>query len=650
MTTALALVLALVLPGIAGGVLLTRRSDTGYSGILLLRTLSVGIAVWLVSSGVLARVGAMSATPSWTTAVVLGAVSVGVLALRRSRTILRGALADFGFLALALLVAAVSWLPIAQLVLRTTWGPLGSTPWYYWSLAAKVAASGHMPSTTTEWGVTLPFLDDYHLFTTATAMLFTQGGHPQVPALQTVVMLSVGVLACGAALLTRMWGTSPAAALLAVPVAVATGIGAPRLTSYRPEAFGLGLTVLVVAGFADWFRRGERGSLVAAAALAGALAQVHGIAFMSALVLSTAAAVSLGWGRPWRSCLRRCVMAAVSVAVSVLVLAAALGGSTSTEHVGGLANQGGLADQTWQFVRAIRGTPPSRPPSNLELLINAYRNTYRPGSSWVLWLLFLAIGVLVIVALRARVGKELSNADGLRQEDAARLGARALRFIAVSALGMAALSAVFALGWSGYVPRRTGVQRFTQEATLLVGPIMAWAAAVLAGFLRPPRRTAFLVAGVALLTVAGTLCSLSLLPHADQRPAPEAVHNLHSLDLSRDAVVLSNGYTEGYLSLVTGGQGLLEGRAPYTFPQVLSRANRLLRGAAAFYRAPASHRSFLERHRVDFVVVARPGTYATGTPNLFDARVPRRKFNRCPWLTAVLLAPDVAVYQVHRGA
>ncbi len=63
-------------------------------------------------------------------------------------------------------------------------------------------------------------------------------------------------------------------------MAVATGIGALRLTSYRPEGLGLGLSLLVVACFVDWFRRGERASLVAGCLVGVALANVHGIALL----------------------------------------------------------------------------------------------------------------------------------------------------------------------------------------------------------------------------------------------------------------------------------------------------------------------------------------------------------------------------------
>ena len=80
---------------------------------------------------------------------------------------------------------------------------------------------------------------------------------------------------------------------------------------------------------------------------------------------------------------------------------------------------------------------------------------------------------------------------------------------------------------------------------------------------------------------------------------------LQRLGLSSDSVVLTNAYTEGYVAQVMGATGLLDGRAPYTYPTVLTRANRLLREAKTFYRAPVTTSTSWTENHVSYVVVAR---------------------------------------------
>jgi hypothetical protein len=133
---------------------------------------------------------------------------------------------------------------------------------------------------------------------------------------------------------------------------------------------------------------------------------------------------------------------------------------------------------------------------------------------------------------------------------------------------------------------------------------------------------------------------------ARQRPAPSDVQGLASLDIPPDAVILSNAYTEGYLAQVTGAQGLLEGRAPYTFPDVLTRANALLREAKAFYAAPRRNLDFLERNRVSYVLVSERRSFSVGTDNVFAPRARTGRLDASPALTRVLSTPGLVVYRV----
>ena len=134
-------------------------------------------------------------------------------------------------------------------IVHASWSPLGSTPWYYYGLARQVAENGSLPATSVEFGTATPFLADYHLFTTGTAMLLLQ--HPDGPITVITVVTLVGVVALGlgAVALARVLGAGRVSALLAVPFAVGAGIAPLRLAAYRPEGFAIGLTLLGVGWF-----------------------------------------------------------------------------------------------------------------------------------------------------------------------------------------------------------------------------------------------------------------------------------------------------------------------------------------------------------------------------------------------------------------
>jgi hypothetical protein len=628
-TVLLALLLGIVLPGIAGGVFLTWFSpDASRPGTLLARALSCGVAVWLISSGLLARTGEISGTSSWITDALLALGSVVLLSLPRSRALLRLALPEVGYLAALTFVAGVAWLPVGALVVRTTWSPLGPTPWYYWSLAAKIAHVGHVPATAAEWGTTTSFLDDYHLFSTGTAMLLTQGT-AGVRVLQAVTVLSVVLLACGAALLANALGAGRLASLASVPIVVATGAGAIRLTAYRPEAVGLGLMLLLVALWVDWLRCSDRGSAIAACILAAALSQVHGIAFITAVILVVAATIALCPRLDWVPYFRRCALSGLCAGASVVLLAIVVGAAPGTEHGGDLGDKSGLADPTWEFVRAIRGQPPSQPPSNRQMVTSTVRSLYHGIGLWAA--LVLAVTTIVLVVAWRRWEAR-----------------RTLAFVLLALVGLAAVAAIFAFGWSSYVPRRTGAQRFVQEASLLMGPYVAVA---LASVPFPDQRFEWrkLMSGAAVVVLcAAGFTQSSRLENilAVQRPSRTAEEGLARMNISPDAVVLSNAYTEGYIGQVTGANGLIEGRAPYTFPRVLRRANSLLREARAFYKAPAAHLGFLEKEHISYVLVSKGDSYSLASNNVFAKRVKLSALDASPRLRAVRSFDGLQVYRV----
>ena len=118
-----------------------------------------------------------------------------------------------------------------------------------------------------------------------------------------------------------------------------------------------------------------------------------------------------------------------------------------------------------------------------------------------------------------------------------------------------------------------------------------------------------------------------------------------SLPVRQGDVVLTNGYTEGFVPDVTKGVGLLDGRAPYTFDSLLTRANGLLSGANAFFTDPAAHWDYLASNHVRWVVVGDPSTYALSTGNTWDVPDPLDALDQCDGLRKVTTSRRLTVYR-----
>ena len=634
--------LVLVLPALAGGVLLSDPPEAPADAVsrtrgdlVLARGAACGIATWLLGSGLLARTVGLTSTSAWVWDGVVAAISVGVLLLPRQRARLR-ALVRPGARRLAAIggLTALAFAPLGYVILRTSWSPLGSTPWYYYGLARQVAEVGSIPATSVEFATSTSFLNDYHLFTTGTAMLLVQ--HPGGPmaVLDLVTLVGVLVMGLGAVAASTALGAGRTAALLAAPPAVATGLAAIRLAAYRPEGLGMGLALLVVALSVDWFRRRDRRSLATAALLVAILSQVHGIAAVAAGVMVTAAAAAFLARGPRREQLRRTGLALAAFVAAVLATGLVFREASGTAHAGGLVDTGGLADPTWDFYSAARGLPPSQPPSNLSMMHDAMRDLYGGSWWWIVPLLLLAgLGVW----------HRRREADG-------RL---VIIFTLLSLLGIGLVASVFMLGWQGYVPRRTGASRVILEGSLVVPPFLAFGLGALAeetwrwrGRSLPatPRRLPVLIAVVSVVSIV----SMVGVARADAPFAPsrDDVAFWRSLPVQKGDVVLANGYTEGFIPDVTPGVGLLDGRAPYTFGTLLHRANGLFRGAYAFFADPSGHWDYLARNDVRWVVVGDPSTFSLATGTTWPVPDPLDALDACRGLRKVASTQRILVYRV----
>jgi hypothetical protein len=640
MSALAALFLVLVLPTMAGTVTLAGQ-DTNGSRLVspelrLARGLACGLATWLVGSGLLVRTSHLTGASAWAWEALVAAASLAVLLLPGSRTRVRAVLGPAGRrLAEVGGLTAVVFLPLWYVIVHTSWSPLGSTPWYYYGLAQQVADLGSLPTTSLEFGTSTPFLNDYHLFTTGTAMLLVQQSAGPMAVIITITLVGVVLLALGAATLSSGLGAGRFTALFAVPIAVAAGIGPIRLAAYRPEGFGLGLSLLMVALGIDWLRHREWRSLLAAALLAATLSQVHGIAAVTAGVMVAAAAVlSLARG-PRGEQLRRTGLVVAAFLGAVLVAALVFHEASGTVHAGGLVDQGGLGDPTWEFYRAARDEAPSMPPRNLSMMGRTFLQLY----DWQLWWVVPAAALAAVGLWRTR------------REAATR---NVLSFTLLSLTGLLAVASVFMLGWQGYVPRRTGASRIVLEMSLLGPPLLAiglgGAARATWNWRGRPTLSTPRLRHVVLLVVVSGCGMASLVRDAEyydgQAPSREQLAVWHSIPATSSEVVLANGYTEGFIPDNTGAEGLLDGRAPYTFDTELLHANELLRGAQRFFDDPARHWSFLAENDVSWVVVGEPGSYSLGTGNVWNSPRHLRALDGCRGLVRFAAVDGLTVFRV----
>jgi hypothetical protein len=322
------------------------------------------------------------------------------------------------------------------------------------------------------------------------------------------------------------------------------------------------------------------------------------------------------------------VVLLAAVVVTGLVFREASG----TVHAGGLVDRGGLADPTWEFFRAARDEATSMPPSNASLIRQSVRELY----DWQRWWFVPAL-------LLASVGLWRRRRDAVTQQ--------VVSFTLLSLVGLLAIASVFMFGWQGYVPRRTGASRMVLEASLLGPPLIAIGLECLIRDARTWRRRRLVptpgiarLVLLAALTVGGILTLIRVADYDDgQAPSRRELAVWRSLPLTSRDVVLANGYTEGYIPDLTGAQGLLDGRAPYTFDAQLQRANRLLRGGQAFYTDPARHWGFLADNHVSWVVVGR--RWALGTGNVWDAP-DLRALESCPGLDRFAQDDTLTVFRV----
>jgi hypothetical protein len=189
-----------------------------------------------------------------------------------------------------------------------------------------------------------------------------------------------------------------------------------------------------------------------------------------------------------------------------------------------------------------------------------------------------------------------------------------------------AVSFLFSFRYDTRIPGDFGARRLSGYVVLVPALLIpAILEALARRVLRPRRATltvlALLVGGIAVLAVVDRIPKDRSLARAD---AGTAVAEHVSEVVPCGSRMLANGRTAGFWESMTGRRAVTEGHAPFLRPEVLARVLPVLVGANEFFGDPSANREFLERERIEYLVVVKPnvwvGTAGPRRPEAGDAK------------------------------
>lgn len=654
----LALLFCLVAaPGAAFGLARPRASLGRHAPEMVVAAgATVGLTVWVIVASLLTRLGALHEWIVWPAAVGVALLSCAAVVgtrVRQRRGTTAGAHAEYARRAtgrrhalrsalLPFVVSSLAALPQLAIVVRRPDSLISPTAWYYWLNARSVAEAGGVPESVHEWGMSLPAFTFHSGFSAATAMLSVGSGDTaSLMAAQAVRVVTVVSLGLGVWFLSRSLGASELTATCAVILAELVTIYAIKLSSLRPEALAYGLGCLTVALLLWGLRDRDWWLLAASAVGAVGVSQVHALSALMAvaMMLGTTAAYLLGlWGQgTWRA--RLALLASYAVAAAGGAAAAGLmftGSVSEGSSAAGLPDLGADGfDPTWAFAQLVSDDPVpaalgAGAPGTGLLAQQSLEATLLGAPAWSVAVVcgFCALCLGVLVGKR-EAGREVWAV---------------VAFAVVSFASMLVLAYILSLLGNTYVPRRTGFSRLLQLWPLV--PLVA--AAALAGRIagRPWREltAGMLVASTAATALVGVPRVLDL---AGGQPNASVLDEMAALPIDSGSTVLTNAYTQGFVTLWTPGEGLMDGHAPYLERDLLAYTNTLLGAARAYFHNPAQAKFPYDEYGVDYVLAAkRP--YALGTPANWD---PRRldRLARDPRLALTSETDDLVLYEVLPG-
>lgn len=634
-----AFVLVAGLPGIA----VARVARRSASDLTLLQRSAAGIACgafcWILVAEILVRAGILTTVLVWAASGIVAAAAIAVMAwdvrlnarpLHRraiscepppiagqptgepaeatqvgaSGRVLRPALRVANSVVPVLLVAG-SLGP--QLALTRADSLISPTPWYYWLISQTLARTGHVPRTMIEWGQPVTTFTFHFGFSSSSSFLAVALGDPRSLAPTVGIrVLSLFLFAYGVWVIARALGASTWGAAAAAVVAQYIDIYATKLSGYRPESAAYGLAFIGVA-LLIWAIK-ARSRILIAAGVAGVIAagQIHEISALLALSLMVGVALIVILSAVLTRGRRVSLLAPMlSFAASAFVLTIALnyimiGRWSEGDAVAGLPDVTDGYDPTWAFNRLVSPHDLNLQdvgrdaPTTSTLVADSLRAEILGLPSWALIALSIALGAGLILAIPWSTR------------------ARRLGILLVAAFGTMLLLSFFISGaGTTYVPRRTGYQRLLQLWPVL--PLIATPAAVAGLRWKLVRRLATALLVAASVVVAWEAPGSQLFSALDaEQPSSAQLAALQAAPIPPRAIILTNGYTQGFITLQTKGYGLLDGHAPYLERDLLRNVNTILKLTRQYFTEPRKHPFPFCRYHVSYVMTSKM-PYALGT-------------------------------------
>jgi len=506
------------------------------------------------------------------------------------------------------------------------------TPWNFWRVTRQYERAGGTPESSAEWGVTIDANTDYPGFSAGSAAVAAMtGGSDSMLAAQIARVITVVGVLLAFFVLARSWGASRAAAFGGAAVLGALSYWAVKTASYRPEAYGYVLMLLVPA-FVTGYLASRRRSLLAAAAVGtAALSQIHGISFVVAGALVAAVLVAELVRRRSREALAAIALVAVLVAGLWIVTDVAVNGrvrqvsqSTTLPEPGP-----GRPDPTLEFLRQTRSDPSAPVVQSFGGLVRSTLDRGFAADSDADTLLYAAAIATAVAAITVGLV--------LRRRSTACLLVRAV--LAAGFVGL--ICVAFQLGWSTYVPRRTGATRVLGAGLLLL-PLVGAVAVTLAGSGR--LRRVLVATWVTLGVLALAVSASTIWGIREWQPTRAAVSSLRATELPRRSLVVTNAFSEGFVPSALGRPGITDGRGPYLEGErLLRRATRILDDAHRFFADPVAGWPALRDRGVTHVLVGTD-PWMFGTNQLFP--VDGAALSSIPDLELVDRGPGYVLFRV----
>ena len=496
-------------------------------------------------------------------------------------------------------------------------------PWRYWADGLEVADAGHVPAATAQWGTEIPTtVSKVVLNSFEGGISFLLGPEP-LPAMHgMLVVAAVGTIAALLGL-GRELGLGIFSPLTPLLVALSPAWLplsheiAEHLAWFTAETVGrmVALCALLV-GFVVVRRRSGLAHALVLGALLAAAALTHGVpALIAAVVL---AFYALGIAIVDRAHLRRVAIAAgvaaVTLAVCYVGVIGLSGGDLGFQAAGGASFEAFPpdVDPTRSFGRETALQPRTEgsfvvPPGEIA---RRYAEELTGGAGSTGTRLAFVLGLAACSAVTV-------------------LFSRRLHLLTIVAWGPVAVSLLLALFFSyrygTEVPGDFGPRR-------LDGYVILLPALVLPGFLSAAsrrvlrqRRTLARVVGVIVAAVAVAAAFGRFPEQRSFAPAQAGLNVIHRVAdvVPCDARMLVNWRTAGTWEATIGRRAVTEGHAPFLRPEVLARVLPVLMGANRFFDDPEANADYLDRQRVEYVVVVKRtiwiGTAGPRFPQADDA-------------------------------